>query len=198
VIRWGIRLVSGVVALGVIYLGVTFVQVWYASNQDDTTPASAIVVMGAAQWNGKPSPVLQARLDHAAGLYQAGVAPVVVVTGGKQEGDVVTQGVSGYQYLRDKGLPDEAIKVEVEGTNSYEELSASALILRRAELGSDVLIVTDPYHAERAEAIAVELGLTAHVSPTDAQTSIRGLARETAAVAVGRIVGYRRLSALLS
>lgn len=197
-IRWGIRLVSGVVALGVIYLGVTFVQVWYASNQDDTTPASAIVVMGAAQWNGKPSPVLQARLDHAADLYQGGAAPVVVVTGGKQEGDVVTQGVSGYQYLRDRGLPDEVIKVEVEGTNSYEELSASALILRRAELGSDILIVTDPYHAERSEAIAAELGLTAHVSPTDAQTSIRGLARETAAVAVGRIVGYRRLSALLS
>lgn len=196
-IRWGIRVVGALVALVVLYLGVTFVQVWWASNQDDTTPASAIVVMGAAQWNGRPSPVLQARLDHAAELYAAGAAPVIVVTGGKKVGDAVTQGATGYQYLRDKGIPDEAIKVEVDGTNSFEELSASALILRRADAGRDVLIVTDPYHAERVDAIAAEVGLDAHVSPTDADTSLRGLVRETAAVAVGRIVGYRRLSAWL-
>ncbi len=126
-IRWGFRLVLALVAAAALYVGVTFVQVWHASNQDDTSPASAIVVMGAAQWNGRPSPVLKARLDHAAELYEAGAAPIVVVTGGKQAGDAVTQGQSGYQYLRDLGLPDAAIKVEVDGTNSYEELSASAL-----------------------------------------------------------------------
>lgn len=196
-IRWAVRVVAALVAVVVLYLGVTFAQVWWASNQDDTSSASAIVVMGAAQWNGRPSPVLAARLDHAAELYEAGAAPVVVVTGGKQVGDAVTQGQTGYQYLRDKGMPDEAIKVEVDGTNSYEELSASALILRQADTGPDVLIVTDPYHAERVNAIANEVGLDAHVSPTDADTSLRGLLRETAAVAVGRIVGYRRLSAWL-
>jgi uncharacterized SAM-binding protein YcdF (DUF218 family) len=197
VIRWAIRVLGAVLALVVLYVGVTFVQVWWASNQDDTTPSSAIVVMGAAQWNGRPSPVLKARLDHAAELYRARAAPVIVVTGGKQVGDAVTQGQTGYQYLRDNGIPDEAIKVEVDGTNSYEELSASALILRQADVGRDVLIVTDPYHAERVHAIASEVGLDAHVSPTDADTSLRGLVRETAAVAVGRIVGYRRLSAWL-
>jgi uncharacterized SAM-binding protein YcdF (DUF218 family) len=197
VIRWAVRIVGALVGLAVLYVGVTFVQVWWASNQDDTTPASAIVVMGAAQWNGRPSPVLAARLDHAAELYEAGAAPLVVVTGGKQVGDAVTQGQTGYQYLRDKGIPDEAIKVEVDGTDSYEELSASALILRRADTGRDVLIVTDPYHAARVEAIAGEVGLDAHVSPTDSDTTLRGLARETAAVAVGRIVGFRRLSAWL-
>ncbi len=197
-IRWGFRLILALVAVGALYMGVTFVQVWYASNQDDSSPASAIVVMGAAQWNGRPSPVLQARLDHAAALYEAGAAPLVVVTGGKQAGDDVTQGQSGYQYLRDLGLPDQAIKVEVDGTDSYEELSASALILRQSDTGSDVIIVTDPYHAQRVEAIADEVGLDAHVSPTDSTTTLRGLARETAAVAAGRIVGYRRLSAWLS
>jgi uncharacterized SAM-binding protein YcdF (DUF218 family) len=194
VIRWVLRVLFGLLALAVLYVAVTFVQVWWASRQDDATPASAIVVMGAAQWNGKPSPVLKARLDHAAELYEQGAAPLIVVTGGKQVGDAVTQGVSGYLYLRDLGIPDEAIKVEVEGTDSWEELSASALILRQAGTGDDVLVVTDPYHAFRVHAIAHEVGLDAHVSPTSAQTGLRQLARETAAVAIGRLVGYRRLS----
>ena len=194
-IRWAFRLAALVVALGVLYVGVTFAQVWWESRQDDASPASAIVVMGAAQWAGRPSPVLRSRLDHAAALYQQGVAPVVVVTGGKQVGDTTTQGASGYAYLRELGLPDEAIKVEVEGTDSYEELSASAVILRQAELGHDVVIVTDPYHAARVQRIADEVGLDAHVSPTDTSSSVRELARETAAVAIGRLVGFRRLSA---
>jgi uncharacterized SAM-binding protein YcdF (DUF218 family) len=197
VIRWAIRLLFGVTALVVLYVAVTFAQVWWASRQDDPSPASAIVVMGAAQWNGVPSPVLKARLDHAAELYDEGVAPVVVVTGGKQPGDAVTQGQSGYQYLRDVGLPDGALKVEVGGTNSYEELSASAVILRDAGLGEDVVIVTDPYHAMRVEGIAREVGLDPHVSPTASGSSVRSLVRETAAVAVGRVIGYRRLANLL-
>jgi uncharacterized SAM-binding protein YcdF (DUF218 family) len=194
VIRWAVRILGAVVALAVLYVGATFVQVWWASRHDDHDPASAIVVMGAAQWNGRPSPVLQGRLDHAVELYDQGAAPVIVVTGGKQAGDAVTQGLSGYRYLRDHGVPDEAIRVEVDGTNSYEELSASALILEQSGTGRDVVIVTDPYHALRAQAIAAEVGLDAHVSPTDASSSVRQLGRETVAVALGRIVGYRRLA----
>lgn len=193
-LRWAVRIALGLVALVALYVGVTFAQVWWASRSDDTSRASAIVVMGAAQWNGRPSPVLQGRLDHAVALYEEGVAPLVVVTGGKQAGDAVTQGASGYQYLRSKGLPDEAIKVEVDGRNSFEELSASALILNRAGVGDDIVIVTDPYHALRAGEIAQELGMHPHVSPTHASSGLRQMARETAAVAVGRIVGYRRLS----
>ena len=193
-IRWTIRILGAFVALAVLYVGVTFVQVWWASRSDDHAPSSAIVVMGAAQWNGRPSPVLQGRLDHAVELYQQGDAPLIVVTGGKQVGDAFTQGLSGYQYLRDKGVPDEAIKVEVDGTNSYEELSASALILEQAQAGDDVVIVTDPYHALRAQEIASEVGLHAQVSPTDASSSVRQLGRETVAVAIGRIVGFRRLA----
>ena len=194
--RWAFRAVLAVVAIAVLYVGVTFVQVWWASRSDDPSTASAIVVMGAAQWNGKPSPVLKGRLDHAVELYRGEVAPVVVVTGGKQAGDAVTQGRSGYEYLRAEGLPDEAIKVEVDGTNSYEELSASALILAQAGVGDDVVIVTDPYHALRAQETADSLGLRAHVSPTGASVGTRQLVRETAAVAAGRIIGYRRLASL--
>ncbi len=193
-LRWAVRLSLAAVAIVVLYIGVTFAQVWWASRSDDTTPASAVVVMGAAQWNGKPSPVLQKRLDHAVELYRQGVAPLIVVTGGKQTGDAVTQGLSGYQYLRDQGVPDDAIKVEVHGTNSYEELSASALILSDAGTGDDVVIVTDPYHALRAQQIADEVGLAAHVSPTDSSVGLRQLARETVAVSLGRIIGYRRLA----
>jgi uncharacterized SAM-binding protein YcdF (DUF218 family) len=193
-IRWAFRIVAGLVAILVLYVGVTFAQVWWASRADDHDPASAIVVMGAAQWNGRPSPVLQNRLDHAVELYELGAAPTIVVTGGKQAGDTVTQGFSGYEYLRDHGVPEDAIKVEVQGTNSFEELSASAFILSQADAGNDVVIVTDPYHALRVEEIADEVGLSAQVSPTGASSSVRQLGRETLAVALGRIVGFRRLA----
>jgi len=196
-VRWIVGLVvlvGVVVALAGTYLAVTGIQVWWASRQDDRSPAAAVVVMGAAQWNGVPSPVLAGRLDHAAELYADGVAPVVIVTGGKQAGDRVTQGFAGYRYLRDKGVPEEAIRVEVEGTDSYSELSAAAVILR-SDRAADVLIVTDPYHALRAEAIADEVGLRAHVSPTSTAGSPGQYLRETVAVALGRLVSFRRLAA---
>ena len=195
-VRWIVGLVvlvAVVVALAASYLAVTGIQVWWTSRQDDRSPASAIVVMGAAQWNGVPSPVLARRLDHAAELYAAGAAPVVIVTGGKQAGDRVTQGFAGYQYLRARGVPEEAIRVEVDGTDSYSELSAAAVILRGE--GTDVVIVTDPYHALRVGAIADEVGLRAHVSPTSTTGSAAQYLRETVAVALGRLVSFRRLAA---
>lgn len=183
--------IAGVMA---IYLATTFVQVRLASGRDDPSPASAIVVLGAAQWNGRPSPVLAARLDHAAELYRSGVAPVIVVVGGKQEGDRVSQGLAGYRYLREQGIPDDALKVEVGGRDTYTELSATANILREAGLGRDVVLVTSPYHALRAGGIGREAGLDPHVSPSADRGSLRAEWREAVAVAAGRLVGYRRLS----
>lgn len=199
-VRWAVGLAGAVVALGALYLAVTGAQVWWASRQDDRRPADAIVVMGAAQWNGVPSPVLARRLDHAAELFGAGVAPVVIVTGGKQSGDRVTQGFAGYQYLRARGVPEDAIRIEVDGTDSYSELSASAVIVRRddpegADGGHQVVIVTDPYHSLRTGLIADEVGLSAQVSPTTTTGSPGQYARETAAVALGRLVSFRRLAA---
>jgi len=152
-------------------------------------------VMGAAQYNGHPSPVLKARLDHAADLYRTGHANLVIVTGGKQPGDRVTQGLTGFDYLRDHGVPEEDIKVEVQGTNSYEELSAASLIIDQAKLPPTALIVSDPYHSLRVSQIADQVGLTPYVSSDGSSPSLRAMARETIAVAVGRIIGYRRLSA---
>ena len=114
-LRWVRRIAVVVLALGFTYLAVTFVQVWLASRRDDARPVQAIIVLGAAQYNGVPSPVLKARLDHAADLYHQGVAPVVVVTGGNQPGDRFTEAAASASYLAGKGVPgdkvfDEAIK----------------------------------------------------------------------------------------
>ena len=190
-----LKILGAVVAIGICYVAFTFAQVWWNSRQDSHASADAMVVMGAAQWNGKPSPVLKARLDHAVALYRDGRAPMIIVTGGKQPGDRVTQGFAGYDYLRAQGVPEEAIKVEVEGRNSYEELSAASVIVRQAKTGSDVVLVSDPYHSLRISQIAEEVGLHPHVSPADTPSPLRSLLRETVAVSIGRIIGYRRLAA---
>ena len=193
--RLALKIVGAVLAVAVLYLAVTFGQVWWASRQDTSASASAIVVMGAAQYDGHPSPVLKARLDHAAELYKAGRAPMIIVTGGKQPGDRVTQGLTGFDYLRDHDVPQDHIKLEVQGTNSYEELSAASLIIAQAEMAPTALLVSDPYHSLRISQIAEQVGLTPHMSPAHTSSSLRSMARETAAVAVGRLLGYRRLSA---
>ena len=179
------------------YMAVTFAQVWSASRHDEATPAGAIVVMGAAQYDGVPSPVFEARLEHAIDLYEADVAPVVVVTGGRQEGDRFTEAGAGSLWLQEHGVPDEALRLEVQGRNSWESLAASARFLDDEGI-DDMVIVSDGYHAYRLVAIAGDLGVDAHVSPTESSpvsgpSELRALLRETAAVSVGRIVGYRRL-----
>ena len=106
------------VFLVLVYVVVTFVQVWAASRENQAGKAGAIVVLGAAQYNGRPSPVLAARLDHALDLYHDGVAPLIVVTGGRQQGDRFTEATTGYNYLRDHGVPDDAIRKEVQGRST--------------------------------------------------------------------------------
>jgi uncharacterized SAM-binding protein YcdF (DUF218 family) len=197
--RWPRRLARAALvalALLLVYVGITFLQVYRASRQDGARPADAIIVLGAAQYDGVPSPVLQDRLDHALALYEEGLADQIVVTGGRQEGDRFTEATAGYNYLRDQGVPDEALMKEVDGTSTWESLRASARFLVSQGL-TEVVLVTDDYHAYRVEAIAEDIGLDATVSPTDSRLSgmdqARQLARETAAVSVGRIIGYDRL-----
>jgi uncharacterized SAM-binding protein YcdF (DUF218 family) len=196
-VRIGLRVAAVLAGLVVLYVGVTFVQVWRASRQDNAQHAQAIIVLGAAQYNGRPSPVLAARLDHAADLYHAGYADLVVVTGGRQPGDVYTEAQASADYLATKGVPGEAIQRETSSTNSWESLAAAARFLE-ADGVTDVILVSDPYHSYRIAAIARSVGLTPHVSPT--QTSpirgfdeLRALGRETVAVSLGRIVGWQRL-----
>ncbi len=195
------RLLRRAAATGLVvvagYFAVTFVQVWSAGRHDEAHKAEAIVVLGAAQYHGRPSPVLTARLDHAAGLYQRGVAPVVVVTGGRAEGDRFTESEASANYLHGKGVPDDAILREVQGRNSWQSLAASARFLKARGI-TEVVLVSDPFHAARINGIAEELGLQATTSPTrtspiEGVDEFRHLLTETAQVAVGRIIGFRRM-----
>jgi uncharacterized SAM-binding protein YcdF (DUF218 family) len=194
-----VRRVGLIVLLAaLLYYVVTLVQVWWAARGDDTRRSEAIVVLGAAQYNGRPSTVFTARLDHAAELYHDRVAPLIVVTGGKQVGDQFTEATSGANYLHGKGVPDAAILRETTSRTSWESLSAAARVLQnRGE--KDVVLVSDPFHALRIRSIANELGLDAVTSPT--RTSpISGLDEwrrfmsEALRVAAGRIVGFGRLA----
>lgn len=191
-----LKVTAGVVAAVLVYFAVTFVQVWLASREDNAHRADAIVVFGAAQYNGRPSEVLKARLDHAVDLYHHHVAPYIVVTGGKQPGDNFTEATASADYLHAKGIPDHDILREVSGHSSWQSLASTAAFLKVRHI-KDVILVSDPFHSLRIGGMASELGLDASTSPT--RTSpIKGVSaaeymgRETVAVAVGRIVGFRR------
>lgn len=187
-----------VAAVIVLYVAANLVSVWWASTRNQTGKVQAIVVLGAAQYNGVPSPDLAARLSHALILYRHGVAPVIVVTGGKEPGDHFTEAEAGADWLAARGVPQVDILREVDGRDTWESLDATAAFLHRRGIRS-VVLVSDPYHEERLKLIADEVGLHPHLSPT--RTSpIRGMAtvpyfaKETLEVSVGRIVGFRALS----
>jgi uncharacterized SAM-binding protein YcdF (DUF218 family) len=191
-----IKIALALVAVVVVYVGVTFAQVWWAARHDQARPAQAIVVFGTAQYNGRPSPVLAARLDHAVDLYRRQLAPVIVVTGGNQPGDKFTEASASADYLLKRGVPDEDVLREVSGTTSWQSLAAAASFLGDRDI-KDVLLVSDPFHSYRIRAMASELGLDGYASPTrtspiHGMTEARYMARETVAVAVGRIIGFRR------
>jgi uncharacterized SAM-binding protein YcdF (DUF218 family) len=190
--RWRLWAVLLVPVLLVTYVGVTFLQVWQASGRDAARPAQAIVVLGAAQYDGRPSPVLQNRLDHALVLYRRGLATRIVVTGGRQVGDRYTEATAGYNYLRRHGVPDRAILKEVQGKTTYESLAAVARFLRTRGI-DDVVLVSGPAHTKRLSGIASAVRLHAAISPSDGSPGAGAIGRETVAVSVGRIIGYRRL-----
>lgn len=196
-IKWALRFFALMAVISFAYLAVTAGQVVLASRRDEARPVEAIVVFGAAQYNGRPSPVLEARLDHAAALYDDDYAEIIAVTGGRQQGDRFTEATVSANYLSRKGVPQEAILREVHGANSWESLAAAAAILKERGI-TRVLLVSDPFHAARTEAMADELGLEAFSSPTRS-SPIRGmsevphLAKETIAVAAGQLLGFRRL-----
>jgi uncharacterized SAM-binding protein YcdF (DUF218 family) len=189
-------LVRRLVALVVIvYFGATFLEVWLMSQRDDPRPSQAIVVMGAAQYDGRPSPVLRSRLDHAIELYKQELAPLIIVTGGRQEGDRMTEASASARYLIRNGIPDASIRREVQGTDPYESLAAAHRFLAREGV-SEVILVTDAYHAARVAATAREVGLSPRISPVG-DAPMGRLIRETAALSAGRLVGFRRLARFL-
>ena len=132
-------------------------QVWDQSRRDENHTADAIVVLGAAQYDGTPSPVFQARLDHAVYLYEQDFSDIVIVTGGKLPGDRFTEAEAGTNYLVDQGIPSDAIMQEEDGKSTLQ----SMLNVNELTEGGDIeslLLVSDPLHSERIKRIAHDLG----------------------------------------
>jgi uncharacterized SAM-binding protein YcdF (DUF218 family) len=140
-------------------------RVWDQSHDDEVYFADAIVVLGAAQYDGEPSPVFKARLDHAIYLYEEGLAETLVVTGGKAKGDRFTEAEAGSMYLQNASVPGEAILAETEGRTTYQSLKGVREIAG-AESFDTALFVSDPLHSERIKRMATDLGFAqAYTSP---------------------------------
>jgi len=194
------RVATIVLATGVVLAvvaGVNVAQVWMAGRTDDRRAVDAIVVMGAAQYDGRPTPQFQARLDHALELWMDGVAPIIVTTGGNQPGDRFTEGGSGAKYLNERGVDSSSLVIEEAGSTTRRSLVGVAGLL--FERGAEhVVIVTEPFHALRSQLIAQDLGL--HVSLSSTQTSPMGTREafrhhleEGLGITIAQFIGFARL-----
>lgn len=191
-------IVIALALVGVVtVLGFSAVTVWRAAHHDgasDVGDADAIIVLGAAQYDGTPSPVFQGRLDHAALLYRQGRAGRVFVLGSNQPGDRTTEAESGRAYLIGEGLPESAVEAVPVGHTSYESLRAVAGQMRDEEMNS-AFLVSDPWHNARIEAMTSDLGIDGHASATwtsaarTEETRLPGYVRETFAYLAYRILG---------
>lgn len=150
-------------AVPLFVLSIAGAVIWQA-RIDQARPADAIVVLGAAQYNGRPSPVLRARLDHALRLYQEGYAPLLVVTGGKQPGDAYTEADAGEMYLTAHGVPKSALLMESQSHDTWDNLKGVQGQLRQRG-AKRLLIVSDGFHVLRAKLMARKLGFTSYGSP---------------------------------
>lgn len=134
-------------------------------RRDEARPAAAIVVLGAAQYEGRPSPVLRARLDHALALWQRGIAPRLILTGGRGPRDTTSEAEAGRRYAIRHGVPPSAIALETEGRTTSESLRAVSRMMQ-AEPDQSVVLVSDRFHMLRLVILARRLGMTAYTSPT--------------------------------
>jgi uncharacterized SAM-binding protein YcdF (DUF218 family) len=155
--------VAVVTAFALWIISAAAVLIW--SSRDEARPAQAIVVLGAAQYAGKPSPVLRARLDHALDLWNRHLASLLILTGGTGSGDITSEAAVGRNYAKRHGVPDSAILVESEGRTTSESMKAVAGMLEVRGLQS-ALLVSDPFHMLRLRILARRFGFTPYTSPT--------------------------------
>ena len=173
----------------------TATAIWWTARQDSRPASDAIVVLGSAQYNGVPSSIFEARLEHAIALYEDGVAPVIVTVGGKADGDRFAEAEAGRDYLAGSGIPADALLAVPEGGDTLESMRAVGTAY--AERGwSTAVLVTDPWHAMRAERMAEDAGMEVESSPTrqgpavqTRATQFRYILRETAAYLLYRATG---------
>lgn len=175
------RLVIAGLIAGIAIGGFTAYRIWDQGNRDERPPADAIVVMGAAQYDGRPSPVFAARLDHAIELFHAGIAPRLIVTGGKREGDRTTEAASARIYAVQHDVPDEAILTEDTSRTTLQSIRGVAGIMQDEGLGSAVF-VSDPSHMLRVLRMASDEGITAYGSPTRTSPQERDVLRRLDAI----------------
>lgn len=176
-LRWVLRILAGALALVVLVVAGTAFEVWSVARSDSRPHADAIVVLGASQYDGRPSAVFAARLDHAAQLYRRGVAPRIVTVGGNQLGDRFTEGQAGANYLARRGVPRQALAPVGEGSDTLLSLRAAAVVFQRRGWHSAV-IVTDPWHSLRARQMARDLDIKAVTSPVRTGPAVRGRSTE--------------------
>ena len=194
---WALLIVAGLVCS---YYLVTLAQVIHTGGSHGADRTDAIIVMGAAQYDGRPSPQLAARLDHVVTLWNDDVAPLVVVTGGNIPGDRFTEAEASAAYLVDRGVPA-AVIIEVgSGNTTHESVAAAAPLMEAAGIET-VALVTDPYHALRSRLIVEGEGFDVDVAATPngvvtGWSSFRRQISEAGGVALGRVIGFDRVSDL--
>ena len=195
--RHALKTLTVVVLVGLVYGCVGLVQVWQVGRTDQARSVDAIVVLGVAQYDGKPSPQLRARLEHALALWVDGKAPRIITTGGNQPGDRFTEAEASANFLIDGAVPPEVIIQENVGSTTRESLMGVRDIVNDRGINS-ILIVTDPYHSLRARLIAQDLGLVAYVSPTrtsplQGASAVSRHVREAVGVALSHFIGFANL-----
>lgn len=186
-VRLIVRLVTWTLSLTLVVLAATAGYVWWTARQDDRRVSDAIVVLGASQFDGRPSSVFTARLAHARDLWRDGVAPRIVTVGGNREGDRFTEAGSGKRWLAAHGVPARRVVSVPEGSDTLSSVAAVSERLRRSGW-STAVVVTDPWHALRTRSMARDRGIDAVLSPTrqgpavrTRSTELRYIARETLA-----------------
>lgn len=192
--RTVVRYLAGAVLIALVISAGLTIRIVQFAQPTSVSDAAAIIVLGAAQYNGRPSSVFQERLDHAAALYRSGAAPRVITTGGGQPGDAVTEGQAGATYLIAQGLPKQAVIAVPVGIDTLISLRAAADVTRRHSW-QDVILVTDPWHMARSRAMARDLGMSVQTSPvtegpaTESAVRAKYIARELAGLVFYRLLG---------
>jgi len=162
--RW-MRWFGIVAAVGILaYLGSICVGIERAASQGQVHPADVIVVFGAAEYSGRPSPVYRARLDHAFDLFQRGVAPVIITTGGAAADPSYSEGGVGHDYLLHRGVPDANLIAETQGSDTAQSAARVAVIMRTNHMRSCVA-VSDAYHVFRIRKLLQHEGVQVYVAP---------------------------------
>ncbi|TDB85493.1 YdcF family protein [Actinomadura sp. KC216] len=164
---------AGLIAVAVLTPLAVGARVWYQARQDERPRSDAIIVLGAAQYNGRPSPTLKWRLQHALDLYRDGVAPAIVTVGGKAPGDNYTEAAAGRTWLIEKGgVPASKVFAVPVGRDTLESMQAAGKEFKRHHWTSGV-IVTDPWHGLRSKKMAEDNGIQAAASPTRSGPSVQ-------------------------